>query len=109
MFGGSPGLRDERALVSALAASENREHYENADLAICAATYACHLAQAHAFVDGNKRLAAAISEIFLEINGSVLDATNQEIVTLFLEIAAGTLTREDVEAFFKQRTLRQDK
>jgi len=104
-FGGTPGLRDERALESALAASENREHYENADLAICAATYAYHLTQAHAFIDGNKRVAAAISEIFLEINGSGLDATNQELVTLFLEIAAGKLTREDVEAFFKQRTV----
>lgn len=104
-FGGTPGLRDERALESALAASENREHYENADLAICAATYAYHLTQAHAFIDGNKRVAAAISEIFLEINGSGLDATNQELVTLFLEIAAGKLTREHVEAFFKQRTV----
>lgn len=42
-FGGAHGLRDAGALESALAAAENREYYENADLAACAATYAYHL------------------------------------------------------------------
>ena len=50
LFGGSPGIRDEGALSSALIAVENRQHYENADLAACAITYAFHLTQAHAFV-----------------------------------------------------------
>ena len=57
--GGSSGLRDEGALESALAAVENRHHDEAADAAMCAAAYAFHLTQAHAFVDGNKRVAAA--------------------------------------------------
>ena len=39
-FGGGHGLRDEGALESALFAAENREYYENADLAACAAAYA---------------------------------------------------------------------
>ena len=34
LFGGSEGLRDEGALTSALLAAENREHYQNADLAV---------------------------------------------------------------------------
>jgi death-on-curing protein len=101
-FGGSHGLRDEGALESALVAAENREYYENADLATCAATYAYHLTQAHAFVDGNKRIAAAISEIFLEINGARLNATNEQIISLFLDIASGNLLRDEVEEFFLQ-------
>ena len=99
-FGGLHGLRDEGALESALAASENREYYESADLVTCAATYAYHLSQAHAFVDGNKRIAAAVSEIFLEINGARLNATNEHIVNLFLDIAAGVLSRQQVEQCF---------
>lgn len=55
-FGGIHGLLDEGALESALASAENRAYYENADIAICAATYAWHLTQAHAFIDGNKRI-----------------------------------------------------
>ena len=103
-FGGVQGLRDEGVLESALVAAENREYYENAGLVACAATYAYHLTQAHAFVDGNKRVAAAVSEIFLEINGARLNATNEQIVELFLDIAASKLSRDEVERFFQQWT-----
>ena len=57
-------------LELALKASENRLFYETEDLALLGATYAYHLAQAHAFVDGNKRIAAVASELFLELNGA---------------------------------------
>src|SRR4051794_9852482 len=82
--GGIDGLRNEALLESALAAAENRYHYETADVLSCAATYAYHLAQAHAFVDGNKRVAAAITEAFLETNEYELTMSNEEIVQLFL-------------------------
>jgi death-on-curing protein len=101
-FGGSLGLRDEGALESALTAAEQRCFYENADLATCAATYAFHLSQAHAFVDGNKRTAAAVSEIFLDANGARLGLTNNQIVDLFLRIAAGELSRDQLDQVFKQ-------
>ena len=102
-FGGTHGLRDEAALESALMAAENRAYYENASLAICAATYAYHLSQAHAFIDGNKRIAAAVSELFLSINDARLELTNDEIVDLFLGIAASQITRDEVERIFAQR------
>jgi death on curing protein len=101
--GGSVGLRDEGLLESALAAAENRHGYEDADLATCAATYAYHLTQAHAFIDGNKRVAAAVTETFLESNGSQLAMTDEEIVRLFLDIAAGLLSRDEVERLFRAR------
>jgi len=101
-FGGIHGLRDEGALESAMASAKNRAYYENADIAICAATYAYHLTQAHAFIDGNKRIAAAISEIFLEINDVKLNATNEQIVDLFLSIASGEKSRNDIEQIFFQ-------
>ena len=78
--GGTQGLRDETLLESALAAAENRHRYEAADVVSCAATYAYHVTQSHAFVDGNKRVAAAITEAFLETNGFELIMTNDEIV-----------------------------
>lgn len=100
-FGGSHGLRDEGALESALAAPENRAYYENASFAVCAATYAYHLTQSHAFIDGNKRIAAAATELFIELNGKKLLATNQQLIDLFLKIAASELTREEVEQMLK--------
>lgn len=101
-FGGIHGIRDEGLLDSALSAPENRLRYENANLATCAATYAYHLTQAHAFLDGNKRIGAAVSEIFVALNGHRLSATNEEIVELFLSIAAGSTSRPDVEAAFER-------
>lgn len=105
-FGGSPGLRDEGAVESALAAPEFRHLYDNADVATRAATYAFHVAQAHAFVDGNKRVAAAAAEIFLEINGARLALTNDVIVDLFLKIAAGELSRDEVDHVFRKSVVR---
>ncbi|MGH9834451.1 MAG: type II toxin-antitoxin system death-on-curing family toxin [Blastocatellia bacterium] len=102
-FGGTHGLREEAALESALIAAQNRAYYENADLAVCAATYAYHLTQAHAFIDGNKRIAAAVAELFLSINDARLELTNAEIVELFLGIAASRITRDEVEHIFVQR------
>jgi death-on-curing protein len=53
--------------------------------------------QAHAFLDGNKRVAAAVAEIVLELNGAELRATDDQIVALFLAMAAGQISRQDVE------------
>ncbi len=99
-FGGLSGIREEGLLDSALQAAANRHHYEKANLATGAATYAFHLTQNHPFVDGNKRVGAAVAEIFLRLNGANLSASNDEIVDLFLSIAAATLSREDVEQAF---------
>ena len=101
--GGTGGIRDEGLLESALAAAENRHHYEAADVVRCAATYAYHLTQAHAFIDGNKRVAAAITETFLETNGVRLIMTNDEIVQLFLKIASGVVNRDQIEHILREK------
>lgn len=100
-FGGSHGLRDEGALESALIAAENRHFYAEADVIGCAAAYAYHLTQAHAFIDGNKRVAAVVAEIFLEVNGVTLDATEDQLYELYIGVADGRLSREEVEERFR--------
>jgi len=101
--GGAQGLRDEALLESALTAAKNCYHYETADVVSCAATYAFHLTQTHAFLDGNKRVAAAITEAFLETNGFELMMDNEEIVSLFLAIASNTLSREQIEELLRNK------
>lgn len=101
-FGGIHGLRDEGAFESALMAAENRYYYESAEIPVLAATYAYHLSQAHAFLDGNKRIAAAVAGIFLRMNGTRLNVSNKEIIEIFLDIAASRLSREDVERKFAE-------
>lgn len=101
-YGGIHGLRDEGAFESAMNAAENRFNYETEDLSKIAATYAFHLSQAHAFLDGNKRIAAAVAIVFLNINSADLTASENEIIELFLDIAASKLSRENVEEKFAE-------
>lgn len=100
-FGGAHGARDEGAFQSALAAAENRAYYEGADLITCAATYAFHLCQAHAFIDGNKRVAAAVMLVFLGMNGHSLESDEEENISVFLQVASGDMTRDELETFLR--------
>lgn len=102
--GGQLGLRDQGLLESALQAAENRHYYEQADVVDCAATYAYHLCMAHAFVDGNKRVAAAVSETFLLVNGWRLSLDNAALADMFLEIADGALLRDAIENIFRRHS-----
>ena len=95
--GGSPEMRDEAALESALVAAQNCFHYERADVIGCAAAYAYHLTKAHAFLDGNKRVAAVATEVFLVINEAELEASEKELLNLYMGIADSSLTRDQVE------------
>lgn len=101
--GGSEGLRDENGLLSALASAENRAYYEDAGIIVCAATYAFHLIKAHAFVDGNKRVGAIAGEVFLKMNGAKLAVSNDELENVYLKVADGQISREDLETFFFEK------
>lgn len=102
--GGSHGIRDRGGLESALNAAQNRRFYESATLPECAATFAYHLTNAHAFIDGNKRIAAATAEIFLQLNGAQLDVGDEEFLALILRIATGEINRTEVDNFFHEYT-----
>ena len=101
-FGGIHGIRDEGGLESALNAAQNRAYYEGADIQTCAATYTYHLCKAHAFLDGNKRIAAIAAESFLELNGFRLNLNNEQLIELILSIASGEMSRDEVEETFHQ-------
>ena len=68
-WGGTHGIRDEHLVHSALGAAINDYYYGGADLAGIAAAYAFHIAQAQAFLDGNKRTAIGSALMFLERSG----------------------------------------
>ena len=67
--GGATGIRDRGAFESAVTQPQNDYWYGRADLFGIAAAYAFHIAEAQAFLDGNKRTAMAAALAFLELNG----------------------------------------
>ena len=99
--GGLDGIRDEGLLQSALHRCEQRAHYEpDASLAVLAASLAFGLARNHPFNDGNKRIALVASFAFLEINGRSVTAPEVEVYEIFMALAAGELTEEQLADWF---------
>jgi death-on-curing protein len=100
-YGGAVGVRDLGLLESAVATPEASfgGEYLHATLPEMAAAYLYHLAQNHAFIDGNKRVAAAAMFMFLFVNDLVLDCEENELVELTLGVAAGRTTKAEVAVF----------
>ena len=67
--GGSEGIREPGLVESALASAKNSIYLGRGDVFDIAASYAFHLAEAQAFVDGNKRTAVTAAMVFLAMNG----------------------------------------
>jgi death on curing protein len=65
-FGGQAGVRDMGLLQSALARPQTG-YYDT--LSLQAASLMQSLVMNHAFIDGNKRVAFALTAIFLRMNG----------------------------------------
>ena len=89
--GGSAGVRDAGLLASALARPVNLDAYGEPDVADCAAAYGFGISRNHPFIDGNKRTAFVCAELFLTLNGFVLNATDVDCVLTVLAVAAGDL------------------
>jgi len=100
-YGGSHGIRDLGALESAIDRPRNHAAYGVADPHLLAAAYAHGIALNHPFVDGNKRTAFVVSVAFLELNGYVFLAPENEATRVFLELAEGKLTMEALATWFR--------
>ena len=66
--------------------------YSGADVPELAALYAIGVIRNHPFVDGNKRVGAVLLDVFLELHGVELTATDGELVEAILGVAFGMLS-----------------
>ena len=74
-YGGDEGIRDPGALESALFRPQTG-YYD--DLINEAAALWESMAQNHPFVDGNKRTAFAVMDVFLKMNGILITASPED-------------------------------
>jgi death-on-curing protein len=105
--GGLDGIRDITLLESALARPRQLFAYGQSepDMAALAAAYAFGIAKNHAFVDGNKRTSAVVTEAFLRLNGLGLTATDIEIVQTWTDLGAGLVTEPELVDWLRQKTV----
>jgi death on curing protein len=94
--GGLAGPPRQGDLEAALGRPLNLHAYAEASptLPQLAAAYGFALARGHCFPDGNKRVALAIVDVFLRMNGLALNADEMEAVVTIQALAAGDLTEE---------------
>lgn len=106
--GGLDGLRDEGAFLSALAAAQNTFFYAGGDLHDVAASYAYHLAESQAFLDGNKRTAVGAAMVFLLINGCVDRGDDQSLYDAMIAVARRELDKPGFAALLRAQFPRAD-
>ena len=99
--GGSIGVRDEglleSALESAFAGFGDQEFYPSKEEKGARLGYT--LISNHAFVDGNKRIGVYVMLSFLEINGIRIQCTDDELVSVGLSVADGSMKYEELLAW----------
>lgn len=102
--GGTEGIRDDGLLESALEAP----FLEFAGIPLYptleekAARLAYGIAQNHAMVDGNKRLAVHCMLLFLLLNGKDLDYTLKEMETVILQTANHQMDPKTLAVWIRQ-------
>jgi len=104
--GGPAGIRDRGMLESALGRARQKFAYGGPDIELSdlAAAYAFGLARNHPFVDGNKRTAAVACELFLELNGYLLVASDEDLYPVFAALAAGELDEDQLAVWLRRHS-----
>ena len=102
--GGPVGIRDRGLLESALFRPQNLIGYGDPDLAALAAAYGFGLARNHPFIDGNKRTAFTVMELFLALNGQELIADDPSCIVTILKLAEGSLTETEFADWIRANT-----
>ena len=103
--GGLDGIRDKGSLESAIAAP--LQSFGGQDLfpgeieKIARLGYG--LSSNHAFVDGNKRIGALATQLLLQWNGYHLPLRENELSDMFIAIADGRATEQDLLNWIKSK------
>ena len=89
-------------LRSAMARPGNFAVYEESDMPALATAYLFGIARNHPFVDGNKRTALVVAELFLALNGFKLTASDADCVGMTLQAAKGSVTEAAFTAWVRK-------
>ena len=103
--GGLAGLRDRGLLEGAVAMPAARfdGKFLHSGLPAMAAAYLFHITQAHAFIDGNKRVAALAALVFLDANGAGLHIRPRELEDVVVSVSAGRMSKAELTLWFQRQ------
>jgi death-on-curing protein len=103
--GGLAGPVRLAELEGALGRPQHQYSYSNPTLSIgLAAAYGYSLARNHCFADGNKRIALAVIDVFLQLNGRELTAEEVDAAEIIQSVAAGKLAEDELAAWISEHS-----
>ena len=107
-YGGQPGLRDHGLLESALAQARMTAGRKEIHKTVFekAAAYGYHVCSNHPFIDGNKRVAFVLMDVFLQKNGWEITAQEEEAYSMMMSLASGRLSKMQLASWLKEHTAR---
>ena len=100
--GGADEIRDWGAFESAVMQPQNDFWYGHADHFGVAEAYAYHIAEAQAFLDGNKRTAMSSALAFLELNGIPTTTNTFVLYDAMIAIAKHELDKPGLAAVLRE-------
>ena len=105
-YGGRAGIRDRNLLESAIAQPKVTVggKYAHKTIFDKAAAYGFHVCMNHPFVDGNKRVAFALMDIFLQKNGWEIISQEEEAYSMMMSLASGKFTKTELSVWLKAHT-----
>ena len=103
--GGLAGVRDPGLLESAVLMPQQQfgGQYLHDGLAAMAAAYLFHIAQNHAFHDGNKHAAALAALVFLDANGVESLPEPDPLEEMTMRVAASVSGKEELTEWMRQQ------
>ena len=105
-FGGSHGIRDLPALLSALA--RPFQTFDNKELYPTSIDKAASLLESivsnHPFIDGNKRTAYVLARLFLLQNRMDIKASQQDKYEFVMSIASGKMRFEEIVSWIEKHS-----
>jgi death on curing protein len=105
-YGGLSGAVRDDLLETALAKPLQLLAYKKPKPSLfeLAAAYGFGFARLHAFSDGNKRVALATIDVFLQMNGFELEVAELEAVLIIQDLAAGRISEAELASWVKLRS-----
>jgi len=105
-YGGEFGIRDVGLLDSALAQPKMvfSGRYVHKTLFDKATAYGFHVCKNHPFIDGNKRIAFVLMDIFLQKNGWEITSPEEEAYRMMMDLASGKLPKIQLSSWLKSHS-----
>ncbi len=106
LFGGEPGIRDPGLIEAALLRPQTG--YYDGLIEEASALWES-LNMNHGFVDGNKRVAFACTDVFLELNGYAIDADAKSVIEfIYANLENGTFDKTRIQDWLTSHVKRHE-